>query len=87
MVLLYEPRRHRLGEEETPLVFGLIVRELSRLYKTRSNVILAEELYKIFYRMKVNQWGRPCYPAFTWKLLGEELEMDNGPFIEEAAIV
>ena len=70
MVHYYESRRHRLNPSETPLVRGLVLEKLRRLYDERCDMWLAEEFYRIIWRMDHNRPGRPSYPEpFTWGTL------------------
>jgi hypothetical protein len=76
----YEYRRHRLNEHETPLVMGLVRRELEYQAKTHDDLILAEELFRILWRFEQNKWGRPVYPEFSWRELDTYLGISKGPF-------
>ena len=83
MVHYYGDRRHRLNENEVPLVRGLVLEKLAELYEERRDLLQAEEFYRVIYRMDHNRPGRPEYPEpFTWPYLGAYLEV-NGPLLEE----
>ena len=64
-------RRHRLNENETPIVMNLLYKELSNLSAEQSDPIQAEEIWHILIRFEENSIGRPSYPNFTWKKLKE----------------
>lgn len=63
-------RRHRLNEDETPLVHALVVERLRVLLETREDLEEAEALFRLQWRMDHFCPGRPSYPEqlqpFTW---------------------
>ena len=59
-------RRHRLNEDETPLVYVLVSNRLRELLEDRRGAEEAEPLLRLLIRMDVNQVGRPSHPPFTW---------------------
>ena len=67
--MYHEPRRHRLNEDETPIVMNLLYLELSKLSRDKNDAYLAEEIWHILIRFEENRRGRPSYPEFTWKKL------------------
>jgi len=82
MVHYYGDRRHRLNENEVPLVRGLVLEKLAELYGERQDLLRAEEFYRVIHRMDHNRPGKPEYPEFTWSYLGTYLEV-NEPLLEE----
>ena len=64
-----EPRRHRLNEDETPIVIGLLYQELLQISTKQVDAILAEEIWHILLRFEENKPGRPFYPEFSWNQL------------------
>jgi hypothetical protein len=80
-------RRHRLNPGEVPLVRGLVLEKLCQLYADRCDLVQAEVFYRVIHRIDYYGPGRPCYPEFSWRFLGEYLVQveasvffDYGPF-------
>ena len=72
--MYHEHRRHRLNEDETPIVMNLLYLELSKLSRDQLDAFLAEEIWHILIRFEENRRGRPSYPEFTWKKLTKWLK-------------
>lgn len=63
-------RRHRLNEDETPLVYALVSERLRVLLEERRSLEEAEALTHLLMRMDQNKPGRPAYPGpFCWAVL------------------
>ncbi|MFH2112429.1 MAG: hypothetical protein ABIJ47_14365 [Candidatus Bathyarchaeota archaeon] len=72
-------RRHRLNEDETPLVYGLVAWRLRVFLECRDGLEEAEALFRLLYRMDHYGPGRPGYPEpFTWSLLESYLSSEEG---------
>lgn len=67
--MFQENRRHRLNENETPIVMNILYLELSKLSRDQSNAFLAKAIWYILIRFEENRIGRPSYPDFSWKKL------------------
>lgn len=74
----YESRRHRLNENETPLILNLIKITLKDLLYLKEDILFAEELWRILYRFETYKHGRPSYPDFSWELLDAWLSGERG---------
>jgi len=61
-------------------VHGLVLEKLHQLYADRADVLMAEEFFRILFRMDHNRPGRPAYPEpFTWGVLRMYLEAEGLP--------
>jgi len=79
-------RRHRLNEDETPLVYTLVQEKLRQLLQDRAQLEEAVALFRLTWRMDHFGPGRPAYPEepITWTAIEEYVlahfrEGDEGP--------
>ena len=78
MVPFNESRRHRLNPNETPLVRTLVLEKLRQLLDERLEPDVAEELFRVAWRIDNNAVGKPSYPQFDWVTLSEWLSVHEG---------
>ena len=74
MIRFKESRRHRLNPNDTPLVRSLVLEKLWHLLDEKNNPEVAEELFRIAWRMDHNTVGKPSYPEFSWEMLDDWLK-------------
>jgi hypothetical protein len=80
---VYE-RRHRINELELGPVVEAIETQLEEWYHSRNplNNLKAEQLFRLWYRIRIHCSGRPDYPEFSWKevenYLGFNKQVEGG---------
>lgn len=83
MVPYYGERRHRISGGELPYVIEAIENQLREQLQIRTDLLQAEQLFRLWYRIIIHREGRPDYPEFSWGVVQKHLgEHEMVPFHE-----
>uniref|UniRef100_A0A6M3LWD9 Uncharacterized protein n=1 Tax=viral metagenome TaxID=1070528 RepID=A0A6M3LWD9_9ZZZZ len=70
----YSERRHRLNGVEVDPVMVAVYHRLLRLVEEKEDLLTAEILFRVYYRLKEHVTNRPSYPPHdTWSEISSYL--------------
>lgn len=79
----FSQRRHRLNGDEVTPVMEAVHHRLLQLVGMRGDLLTAEILFRVYFRLREHVTNRPSYPPHdTWEEISSYL---NGTVSEEGA--